>query len=342
MERPAGEGRGDDAPQYGCRPAVWSPLMSRSAAASLRWGVLGARSRIHRQRLRPAFGLAGQRIVAEASRRGEDTSSYGEVLTDPSVDAVYIPLPNQMHLEWVTNALEAGKHVLCEKPLTMAAAATAALYDAATQAGRHLSEAFMWPHHPRSQALLALAREGALGRLVAHHGVFQYDVTKPDDHRLDARGGGALYDVGIYCLGPALLMAPEISKGRAVATATRNAAGVDTAMSGWVELGAGFGASFVTSCETPPRRYQEVVGTEGTVLVENHTPGPERAGALTVQRRDGSRDEVSYAGANAYERMVSAFVAEATGEQPPRWPASQSIRLARLLDTLHQATLATP
>ncbi len=321
---------------------VWSPAMSRSAAASLRWGVLGARSRIHRQRLRPAFELAGQRIVAEASRRGDATDAYDEVIAEPHVDAIYIPLPNSMHVEWVTKALQAGKHVLCEKPLTMSAAATAALYDAATSAGRHLSEAYVWPHHPRSQALLGLVRDGGLGRLIAHHGVFQYDVTNPDDHRLDARGGGALYDVGIYCLGPALLMAPEVSRGRAVATATRNAAGVDTAMSGWVELGLGFGASFVTSCEAPLRRYQEVVGTEGTVVVENHTPGPERSGALVVQRRDGSRDEVPHQGANAYERMVTAFVAEATGEQPALWPAQQSIRLARLLDTLHQASVTTP
>jgi predicted dehydrogenase len=316
--------------------------MSRPATASLRWGVVGARSRIHRQRLRPAFGLAGQRIVAEASRRDDDTRAYREVLADPTVDAVYVPLPNAMHQKWVSRALEAGKHVLCEKPLTMAAATTAALYEQAAAAGRHLAEAYMWPHHPRSQALLALARGGALGRLVAHHGVFQYDVTKADDHRLDARGGGALYDVGIYCLGPALLMAPDVTKGRAVATATRNAAGVDTAMSGWVELGPGFGASFVASCETPPRRYQEVIGTEATIAIDNATPGPERAGSLVLLRRDGTRDEVDHAGANAYERMVTAFVAEATGEQPMEWPGHQSIRLARLLDTLHHASAVSP
>jgi predicted dehydrogenase len=171
--------------------------------------------------------------------------------------------------------------------------------------------------------------------------VFEYEVGSPDDHRLDDRGGGALYDVGIYCLGPALLMAPEIARGRAVATATRNAGGVDTAMSGWVELGPGFGASFVTCCEAPPRRYQEIVGTDGTVVIDNHTPGPERAGSLVVQRRDGSRDHIDHLGANAYERMVTAFVAEARAEQPPAWPAQQSIRLALLLDALHQATRET-
>jgi len=324
--------------------------MSRSMVATmvtgrppaLRWGVLGARSRIFRQRLRPAFDLAGQRIVAEASRHGDSTAAYLDVVANPLVDAVYVPLPNALHVEWVARALDAGKHVLCEKPLSMSAPDTAALYERAAAADRHLSEAYMWPHHPRAQVLLRAATAGELGRLVAHHGVFQYDVGKADDHRLDERGGGALFDVGIYCLGPALLMAPELSRGRAVATATRNEAGVDTAMSGWAELAPGFGASFVACCDAPPRRYQEVVGTEGAVLLENPMPGPERAGTLVVQRRDGGRDEIPFAGANAYERMVAAFVAEAAGAQAPAWPADQSVRLARLLDILHHASTTIP
>ncbi|MFV0306353.1 MAG: Gfo/Idh/MocA family protein [Desertimonas sp.] len=310
---------------------------SRRANRTLRWGVLGARSRIYRQRLRPAFDLAGQRIIAEGSRR-DGEASYADVIGNPLVDAVYIPLPNDVHADWVIRALEVGKHVLCEKPLTLSAARTAELYEAARLHGRHLSEAFMWPHHPRAQRLVGLVAGGELGRLVAHHAVFQYDIGKADDHRLDERGGGVLFDVGIYCLGPALLMAPAAHRGRAVATATRNEAGVDTATAGWVELGPGFAASFVTCGEAPARRYQEIVGTDGAIQIDNHVPGPERAGAITVTRRDGSRDQIDHGGANAYERMVSAFVAEVGEGQAPWWPASQSIRLAHLLDTLHQAT----
>ena len=102
---------------------------------NLRWGVLGARSQNHRSRLRPAFGLAGARIVNEASRRGEDLSAYDDVLADPDVDAVYITLPNAMHAAWALKALTAGKHVLCEKPLTLSAADTVTLYETASTSG---------------------------------------------------------------------------------------------------------------------------------------------------------------------------------------------------------------
>ena len=302
----------------------------------MRWGVLGATSRIHRLRLRPAFDLAGQRIVAEGSSRDGDLAAYGEVLADPNVEAVYIPLPNSLHVEWVTKALEAGKHVLCEKPLTMSAADTESLFAAAGAAGRHLSEAYVWPHHPRAQRLLELVAAGELGSLQSHHATFTFTID-PGDHRLDERGGGALFDIGIYCLAPPLLMAGR-DPGPVAATALRNDAGADVTMTGWVELGAGAAATFAVSIDGPNRRHQEVVGTAAAVVVENYMPGPDRPGTLVLQRTDGSRDEVDHAGANAYERMVSAFAAEAAGEVEPRWTATDSIRLAHLIDRLHTAS----
>jgi D-xylose 1-dehydrogenase (NADP+, D-xylono-1,5-lactone-forming) len=302
----------------------------------IRWGVLGATSRSHRQRLRPAFALAGQRIVAEGSRRGDDFSEYANVIADPDVEAVYVPLPNSLHVEWVTKALEAGKHVLGEKPLTLSGADTEALYAAARAAGRHLSEAYVWPHHPRARRLLELVEAGELGRIQSHHAVFAF-AAEPDDHRLDERGAGALFDLGIYCLGPPLLMTGR-DPGPAAATASRNGAKVDVSMSGWVELETGAAATFAVSFDGPSRRHQEIVGAEGVVAIENYTPGPDRSGTIVIGRRDGSRDEIDHAGANPYERMVTAFAAEAAGEGEPRWSAADSIRLAHLLDRLHAAS----
>jgi D-xylose 1-dehydrogenase (NADP+, D-xylono-1,5-lactone-forming) len=303
----------------------------------MRWGVIAATSAVHRKRMRPAFGLSGQRIVAEASRRGDDLSKYTEVLGDPNVDAVYIALPNFLHPLWVRRALEAGKHVLCEKPLTMAGPETERLYAIAEQCDRYLSEAYMWPHHPRSQRLRELVAGGELGRLITHDAIGTYPLEGSTDHRLDDRGGGALFDLGVYVLGPALVLSQQ-DVGAVAATAVRNAAGADVSMSGWVELGAGSGASFTVSFEAPNRRTQTVVGTGGVVSIDNAFPGPDRPGAITILRPDGSRDDVSHAGANAYERMVTAFADEATGATTPAWPSTASIRLAHLLDRLHTAS----
>ena len=318
----------------------------------MRWGVLGARSQIHRARLRPAFGLAQQRIVHEASRKGEDLAAYDAVLADADVDAVYIALPNAMHAAWALKALTAGKHVLCEKPLTMSAADTVALYETARGVGRHLSEAYMWPHHPRAQRLRELVTAGDLGPLIGHAATFTFPLDKPTDHRFDARGGGALLDGGIYVLGPAICFADaepqEVSRGSSraseqsaavAARAERNAAGVDVAMDGWVAMGS-WGASFTVAMAAPFRRHQSIVGRDGVVLVDAHFPGPERPGTLTILRQDGSRDEVDHAGANSYERMVTAFAAESAGHAEPRWTPAQSIRLAKTFDALHAATCA--
>jgi len=305
---------------------------------NLRWGVLGATSRNHRTRLRPAFGLAGARIVHEASRRGDDVSAYDAVLADPDVDAVYITLPNALHAAWVMKALTAGKHVLCEKPLTMSAADSVALYETARGVGRHLSEAFVWPHHPRAQRLRDLVAAGDLGPLHAHQATFTFALDRAGDHRLDARGGGALLDGGVYCLGPALCL-DDVEPGEVAARATRNAAGVDVALDGWVAMGS-WGASITVSLAAPGRRHQTVIGRDGLIDIDNHFPGPERPGTLTIVRQDGSRDEVDHAGANAYERMVSAFAAEAAGAVEARWTPLHSVRLATTVDALHAATTA--
>ena len=254
---------------------------------SLRWGVLGARSQNHRTRLRPAFGLAGARIVNEASRRGEDLSAYDDVLADPDVDAVYITLPNAMHAAWVLKALTAGKHVLCEKPLTLSAADTITLYETAKAVDRHLGEAFMWPHHPRSQRLRELVAKGDLGPLRRPSGHVHVRPRPPDRPPLRrAAAAGRCSTAGSTASGRRCA-SPTPSRPRSRPRAAHNTAGVDVAMDGWVALGTWVGASFTVSMAAPGRRNQTVIGHDGVVVVDNHFPGPERPGALTVVRADG-------------------------------------------------------
>jgi predicted dehydrogenase len=308
------------------------------ADGSIRWGVLGGTSRIYHGRLRPPM-VDGPRheVVAEASRSADGgTQPYADLLARDDVDAVYIPLPNVGHKPWILAALAAGKHVMCEKPLTMSAADTDEVFAAADSAGRVLMEAYMWPHHPRGRALLDIGRD-SLGRLIASYGTFSFPLGRDDDHRVDARGGGALFDVGIYCLGPMVLLAPSETR-QVSASAIRNQAGVDISMSGLVHLDHELAAHFSVSFDAPHRRSFDLIGSEGVVSFDDHfVPGPEEPSEVVVARRDGSITRVQCDGANAFANMIDHFADVVYGVASPVWGAAQSRLLARWLEAIHRA-----
>jgi len=311
----------------------------------MRWGVIGASARIYQGRLKPAFALAdGHEIVAEASRSTAGGASseapYAELVRRADIDAVYIPLPNAGHKPWILRALEAGKHVLCEKPLTLSPADTDEVFAAATAAGRTVMEAYMWPHHPRARRILTMVTDGELGELRALRSVFTYPSSNPNDHRFDERGAGALFDVGIYCLGPAMMIAGRDPVGCAAA-ATRNAVGVDVAMTGFVDWGDGFASSFEVGMDAPHRRILEVSGTTGALTVPGqHAPGPEEPSDIVVQRRDDSVETTRVDGANAFAEMIKQFGAVVAELEHPVFGPTESKRLAHVIDALHRASPA--
>ena len=213
--------------------------------------------------------------------------SYAALLDDPDVEAVYVPLPNSLHRTWVERAALAGKHVLCEKPLAPTAADAAAMASASAAAGVTLLEAYMTPFHPRAAAIDALVRGGRLGDLRFARAAFTGVLDRPDDHRWRPdMGGGALLDVGIYCVAP-LLAAAGRPPVRVAAAASMATSGVDASFSGWLDFGDGFTAAIECSFEAPERQSLELVGTEAAVLVDRaFTPGPEDI-AFTLRGRDG-------------------------------------------------------
>lgn len=305
----------------------------------IRWGVFGGSSRIYQSSLKPAFDELGHVVVEAPSRRGDDFTPYADMLARDDIDAVYNPLPNHLHAEWSHRAIDAGKHVLCEKPLTMSPAESADLFDHAAAAHVTLLEAYMWPHHPRAGALLALAGDGSLGTLRSGRASFSYpmDMTS-GDHRIDTRGAGALFDIGIYCIAPFLLMADRDPAAMA-ASATRNELGVDTSMAGWIDWGSGFSSAFDVSFDAPLRKQMAVSGSLGLVeLPDHHVPGPLETSEIIIERRDGSVETVECAGANAYAGMVAHFEAVVAGEQKPVFGMEESMRLAAILDELHEHT----
>jgi D-xylose 1-dehydrogenase (NADP+, D-xylono-1,5-lactone-forming) len=305
----------------------------------MRWGVFGGSSRIYHSALRPAFDELGHVVVDAPSRRGDDFEPYAEMLARDDIDAVYNPLPNHLHAEWCHRALDAGKHVLCEKPLTLSPADSAGLFDHAETAGLTILEAYMWPHHPRARALLELVSDGSLGVLRSGRASFSYPMDmSAGDHRIDQRGAGALFDIGIYCIAPFLLMADR-EPARMAATATRNDVGVDTSMAGWIDWGSGFSTTFDVSFDGPVRKQMALSASLGLVnLPGDNVPGPLDTSEILIERRDGSVDTIACAGANAYAGMVAHFESVVASKDEPVFGRRESLRLADLFDQLHRLT----
>ena len=176
----------------------------------LRWGILSTANITDKlldsgtdQEFVAVGSRDGARAEAYAREKGiaRAHGSYEALLADPDVDAIYNPLPNSLHVEWSIRALEAGKHVLCEKPLTRHPEDVDRAFDVAEREGRVLAEAFMWRHHPQVARARELLDGGAIGDLRIIRAHFAFAAADPDDIRLQAAlDGGGLMDVGCYCV----------------------------------------------------------------------------------------------------------------------------------------------
>jgi xylose dehydrogenase (NAD/NADP) len=315
----------------------------------VRWGVIGATSAVARLAVLPALAaspssslvaVASQSMVPEeyeAFGAARSVSTYQEVLDDPEVEAVYIPLPNSLHRPWVLAAAAAGRHVLCEKPLAPNRGQAIEMAAACQSAGVLLMEAYMTPFHPRSQALSALVASGHLGPLRFARGTFTGTLSRPDDHRWrPAMGGGALLDVGIYCLAPILAAAGRAPVAMA-ASARIAPSGVDASFSGWLGFGDGMAGTVECSFEAPECQRLELVGTEAAVVAERaFTPGPADT-TLVLHHRDGRHEVVETGGADPYLGMVEHFADAVRGRAPLARGPADSLALAGTLDGLATA-----
>ena len=318
-------------------------------AAPIGWGVIGATSQVAQKAVLPAIVASpGARLVAVASARtahgggvrfgaARAYRAYAALLDDPEVEAVYVPLPNSLHREWVERAAAAGKHVLCEKPLAPTPADAEAMAAACAAAGVTLLEAYMTPFHPRAMAIETLVASGRLGALRFARAAFTGVLDRRDDHRWRPEmGGGALLDVGIYCVAP-LLAAAGRTPARVEAAAALAKSGVDASFSGWLDFGDGFTATIECSFDAPERQSLEIVGTEAALLVDRaHTPGPEDA-AITLRHRDGRLVKIIAGAANPYRAMIEHFQSVVRGEAAPRRSCAASITLLTVLERLRAA-----
>ena len=247
---------------------------------TLGWGILGP-GRIAPRIVRAVADCPRAELVAVASRDGARAAAFAEahgipgafgsydaLLAAPDVDVVYIALPNHLHAEWTVHALQAGKHVLCEKPLALTVDEVDAIATAADRAGRIAVEAFMYLHHLQILRAIDFARGGALGRLELITGTFSFFLTQPEDPRIDpTMGGGSLWDVGCYPVSFARRVAGEEPDGVG-AFARFDERGVDRTFIGQLHFPSGLLAQFDSGFAAPDRQRIEIVGGDATLVVD--------------------------------------------------------------------------
>lgn len=309
--------------------------------APLRWGFLGA-SRIGRRALAPAVAAAGQHLHAIAARDlararafADDFAApraygaYADLIADPEIDAIYIALTNEQHLPWTLAALAAGKHVLCEKPLALNAREVAAMQTAAAAAGRHVMEAFCHIFHPQFARLRALLDAGAIGRLLGLQASFIGLMPEEDFRWNPSMGGGALYDLGTYCVSLARLLAGDPLRVTARRTERR---GVDASFAGTLHCPDGVDAQFLCSFEGVPAQHLILQGTAGRIVLDWPISTRGRATTLTL-----NGEAETFPPTDPYAAMLTHFAAALAGAEAWRFPLSQSRAQAQTLDALFAA-----
>jgi predicted dehydrogenase len=321
--------------------------------ASVRWGLLGT-ARINR-RLVPALRAAARSTItvvtsreaarAEAFAREWDiphaVGGYDVLLSRADVDAVYIPLPNSLHVDWTLSAMAAGKHVLCEKPLALRPEDVDEIAAAATRLGVTVAEGFMYRHEPLTQAVVRLVHEGAVGAVRHIVSGFSYAQNRAGDVRLDkALGGGALWDVGCYPVSYAcLLMGRDATDAAGLARLAPG--GVDEEFTGLLRFPGDRTASVYASFRAAYRTWLDITGSEGWLRVPNpFRPGPSET--VEVERL-GERRTIDVPGSPLlFVRQVENVVRAILDGDPLVVPLAESRRVASALARLYAAAEARP
>jgi xylose dehydrogenase (NAD/NADP) len=300
----------------------------------------------------PAFhDSTGNELLAVASRDLARAESYARqheiprwyggyeaMLEAEELDAVYIALPNALHGRWTRAALEAGKHVLCEKPLTPTAAEAAELFDLAASNRLVLAEAFMYRHHPKTHRVRELLREGAIGELRTIRCSFSFQVA---DRRSDIRysaelAGGALRDVGCYCVSYSTFAAgsePEEVSGYAV----KRQAGVDEQFYGTLIFSEGRVAQFDCALNIQLNLGATLIGSDGAIDVPMPWYAHLEPLSVYLRRADGETTEIETPGANAYALEIEDLAAAVRGEREQLVTPAETLRNLRVIESLRES-----
>ena len=312
----------------------------------VRWGVLGA-AKIALVKVIPAMqkselchiaaiasrDLTKARNAAQALHIPQAYGSYEELLADPEIDAIYNPLPNHLHLPWTTRAAEAGKHVLCEKPIGMNAAEARELIAVRDRTGVKIAEAFMIRLHPQWLRVRELVRSGAIGDLRVVQGFFSYNNPDPKNIRNIAKfGGGGLMDIGCYPIFASRFLFGE-EPHRVAATMERDPEmGTDRLTSALLDFPGGQ-ATFTCGTQLVPYQKMQVFGTKGRIEIEiPFNPPPDQPARIFV---DGK--EETFAICDQYSLQGDAFArAVLYGDEVPV-PLENSVGNMAVIDAVFRS-----
>jgi D-xylose 1-dehydrogenase (NADP+, D-xylono-1,5-lactone-forming) len=318
-------------------------------ANAVKWGIISTAD-INRKVIPGAHASPKVELVAVASRdqaRAEEYAktweieraygSYDALLADAEIEAVYISLPNTMHCEWSIKALEAGKHVLCEKPLSRHPGEVEAAFDAADRTGRLLSEAFMYRHSSQTKRVQQLVGEGAIGELRLIRTAFSYGLYDEDNIRLRTEvEGGALMDVGCYTVSGARLLGGEPE--RVFGEARLGPSGTDWVFAGTLRFPANVIATFHCGTALPEQDELEVIGSEGSLFLDD----PWHANAPVIElRRGGGVERIELAHEDSYQLELENVSDAIRGEGELLLGRDDAVGQARALEALHAAATSS-
>ncbi|HKH31441.1 MAG TPA: Gfo/Idh/MocA family oxidoreductase [Gaiellaceae bacterium] len=311
----------------------------------VRWGILST-AHINRLVIPPARESPKVDLVAIASRTRDAADqyatkweiprahgSYEALLADPDVEAIYISLPNSLHVEWSINALEAGKHVLCEKPFEQRPERVEEAFDVAERQGLQLTEAFMYRHHPQTAKLIELVEGGAIGTLQAIRAAFSYALYDVDNVRLRTDvEGGALMDVGCYCVHSSRLLGGE--PDRVYAEQVVGPTGVDVRFHGTMRFPSGVVSQWDCGMVMAERDELEAIGDTGSLFLDDpyhcDVPGIEL-------RRDGETERIEIEPADPYGLELENVSDAIRGEREPLLGREDAVAQAATIAALRRS-----
>jgi xylose dehydrogenase (NAD/NADP) len=259
--------------------------------------------------------------------------SYEALLADPEIEAVYVPLPNSLHIEWAIWALEAGKHVICEKPFDRRVSEVGRAFETAERAGRILTEAFMYRHHPQTARFAELAAT-EIGQLRTIRASLGGTLVGADNVRLRTDlDGGALMDVGCYCVSAARLLGrePEVAIGRRIV----GPSGVDMRFAGLLTFPDDVIATFDCGFDLAPTAVVEAIGSRGSVRAVD--PFLLQSSAIELTTDGGATQRIEVPAADSYRLEFENLAAAIRGTGVPLLGKTDAIGQARALEALHRS-----